>query len=182
MVNMNVPVPAGHGPGNTLTVVTPSGQSVSVTIPAGVAAGGTFQISVPDNMAAAVPTAVPAQPVPASIVPAAPVVGQAVSNSGLAPMETSVSRGPPQPTQRVKQAKEAVFCTSAATMVLAEADPATGEPRPGARESELRLAPGSLYVLADESRYDFAHAIAPEGRRLSIVLRDAPADFEQRSL
>ena len=66
-------------------------------------------------------------------------------------------------------------------MVLAEADPATGEPRPGARESELRLAPGSLYVLADESRYDYAHAIAPEGRRLSLILRDAPADFEQRA-
>ena len=115
---MNVPVPAGQGPGNTLTVVTPSGQNVTVTIPAGVAAGGTFQISVPDNMATAVPTAVPAQPVPASIVPAAPVIGQAVSSSGLAPMETSVSRGPPQPTQRVKQAKEAVFCTSAATMVF----------------------------------------------------------------
>ena len=71
---------------------------------------------------------------------------------------------------------------SAATMVLAEADPATGEPRPGARESELRLAPGSLYVLADEARYDYAHAIAPEGRRLSIVLRDTPEGFEQRSL
>ena len=71
---------------------------------------------------------------------------------------------------------------SAATMVLAEADPATGEPRPGARVSELRLEPGSLYVLADESRYDYAHAIAPEGRRLSLVLRDAPADFEERSL
>ena len=71
---------------------------------------------------------------------------------------------------------------SAATMVLAEADPATGEPRPGARESELRLAPGSLYVLADESRYEFAHAITPEGRRLSLILRDAPEDFEQRSL
>ena len=96
MVNMNVSVPAGHGPGNTLTVVTPSGQNVSATIPAGVAAGGTFQISVPDNMAAAVPTAVPAQPVQASIVPGAPVIGQAigqaqVSNGGLAPMETSVS-------------------------------------------------------------------------------------------
>ena len=123
MVNMNVPVPTGHGPGNTLTVVTPSGQNVSVAIPAGVAAGSTFQISVPDNMATAVPAAVPAQPVPASIVTGAPVVGQSigqaqVSNSGLAPMETSVSRGPPQPTQRVKQAKEAVFCTSAATMVF----------------------------------------------------------------
>ena len=75
-----------------------------------------------------------------------------------------------------------VSLVSAATMVLAEADPATGEPRPGARESELRLAPGSLYVLADESRYDFAHAITPEGRRLSLILRDAPADFEERSL
>ena len=75
-----------------------------------------------------------------------------------------------------------VSLVSAATMVLAEADPATGEPRPGARESELRLAPGSLYVLADESRYDYAHAITPEGRRLSLILRDAPEDFEQRSL
>ena len=75
-----------------------------------------------------------------------------------------------------------VSLVSAATMVLAEADPATGEPRPGARESELRLAPGSLYVLADERRYDYAHAIAPEGRRISLILRDAPADFEQRSL
>mgnify|MGYP002832781980 FL=1 len=75
-----------------------------------------------------------------------------------------------------------VSLVSAATMVLAEADPATGEPRPGARESELFLEPGSLYVLADESRYDYAHAITPEGRRLSLILRDAPADFEQRSL
>ena len=75
-----------------------------------------------------------------------------------------------------------VSLVSAATMVLAEADPATGEPRPGARESELFLEPGSLYVLADEARYDFAHAIKPEGRRLSLILRDSPADFEQRSL
>ncbi len=127
MVNMNVPVPAGNGPGNTLTVVTPSGQSLTVIIPAGVAAGGTFQITVPDTAAAvtmAVPTEVPAPAVPvrASIDTGTPVIGRAIgqaqANSGLAPMETSVSRGPPQPTQRVKQAKEAVFCTSAATMVF----------------------------------------------------------------
>ena len=130
MVNLNVSVPAGQIPGNTLTVVTPSGQSLTVIIPAGVAAGGTFQITVPDNIATAaavtmaVPTEVPAPAVPvrASIDTGTPVIGRAIgqaqANSGLAPMETSVSRGPPQPTQRVKQAKEAVFCTSAATMVF----------------------------------------------------------------
>ena len=130
MVNLNVSVPAGQIPGNTLTVVTPSGQSLTVIIPAGVAAGGTFQITVPDNMATAaavtmaVPTEVPAPAVPvrASIDTGTPVIGRAIgqaqANSGLAPMETSVSRGPPQPTQRVKQAKEAVFCTSAVTMVF----------------------------------------------------------------
>jgi alkylated DNA repair protein alkB family protein 7 len=71
---------------------------------------------------------------------------------------------------------------SASTMVLAEADPETGAPRPGASESEVRLEPGSLYVLEDGARYDYAHAITPEGRRLSLILRDAPPDFEQRSL
>ena len=70
MVYLNVSVPAGQIPGNTLTVVTPSGQSLTVIIPAGVAAGGTFQITVPDNMATAaavtmaVPTEVPAPAVP----------------------------------------------------------------------------------------------------------------------
>ena len=125
MVNLNVSVPAGQIPGNTLTVVTPSGQSLTVIIPAGVAAGGTFQITATAAaVTMAVPTEVPAPAVPvrASIDTGTPVIGRAIgqaqANSGLAPMETSVSRGPPQPTQRVKQAKEAVFCTSAATMVF----------------------------------------------------------------
>ena len=56
---------------------------------------------------------------------------------------------------------------SAATMVLAEADPATGEPRPGARESELRLEPGSLASWADESRLR-ARRDRARGRRPSF--------------
>lgn len=63
---------------------------------------------------------------------------------------------------------------NAATLRLARADPATGEPLPDAPVFERRLAPGSLYVLSGEARYDFAHAIRDiDGRRLSVMLRDA---------
>ena len=59
---------------------------------------------------------------------------------------------------------------SAATMVLAEADPATGEPRPGARESELRLAPGSPRSSRTRRPRFPAHADRTRGPTASIIL------------
>ena len=63
---------------------------------------------------------------------------------------------------------------SPATMELAEADDATGEPRPGGARYDLRLAPRSLYVLAGDARFAHAHAVGDlAGRRLSLIFRDA---------
>ena len=66
---------------------------------------------------------------------------------------------------------------SAATLVLARADPATGEPLDGAERTKVRVEPGSLYVLSGPARYDYAHAVEDlAGRRLSVMLRDAKSD------
>ena len=63
---------------------------------------------------------------------------------------------------------------SPATLALGAADPATGEEITGGARYEARLAPRSLYVLAGEARYAYAHAIGGlDGRRLSLILRDA---------
>ena len=63
---------------------------------------------------------------------------------------------------------------SPATLALGAADPATGEEIAGGARYEARLAPRSLYVLAGEARYAYAHAIGGlDGRRLSLILRDA---------
>ena len=43
---------------------------------------------------------------------------------------------------------------------------------------DLVLPPGSLYILCNSARYEMAHSVLPQehaSRRLSIVLRDAPA-------
>lgn len=69
----------------------------------------------------------------------------------------------------------ALSLISPARLSLIE-EPAAMAARGGAepRRVDLELPPRSLYIMTRESRYGFAHAIVPSGRRLSVVLRDEP--------
>mmetsp|Transcript_25391 Transcript_25391/g.76254 ORF Transcript_25391/g.76254 Transcript_25391/m.76254 type:complete len:209 (-) Transcript_25391:37-663(-) len=67
---------------------------------------------------------------------------------------------------------------AAATLRLAPADPETGEARAGAEFYDVRLEPGSFYVLSGPARFDWAHAVVElEGRRLSVMFRDEVGDW-----
>ena len=119
MVLMNVPVPAGQQPGATISVVTPSGQTKLVTIPPGATAGSTFQLDIEDS----VPQVAQAVPVPAQVVTPGVVTGQVVTGQALAPMETQaasrqIGGSAPPLSLPGKKAKDALNCTSAATMVF----------------------------------------------------------------
>ena len=70
-----------------------------------------------------------------------------------------------------------VSLLSAATMSLCKADAATGEELPEGPRYSLRLEPRSLYVLAGDARYSHAHSVvALDGRRVSVIFRDAKDD------
>mmetsp|Transcript_39893 Transcript_39893/g.118308 ORF Transcript_39893/g.118308 Transcript_39893/m.118308 type:complete len:301 (+) Transcript_39893:93-995(+) len=71
---MALPVPAGVGPGTTLQVTAPSGQTLQVVVPPGLGPGQVFQVQLP-----------PVQPVmvAAAVVVAQPVVDAQVVNAQM---------------------------------------------------------------------------------------------------
>ena len=82
---MNVMCPPNAGPGQQLTIQTPSGQTMSVMIPAGVHPGGNFQVQVP----APAPQMAVAMAMPPPQAGATPMVAAA----GAVPMAAAIPMG-----------------------------------------------------------------------------------------